>query len=195
MAHPIFDFLAQRSSTPISAISGPAPEGEELAVLLKVAARVPDHGRLTPWRFILYRGDARLKVGEYLAQRAEEIEGPMPEGRKEKELTRFSRAPLVVGVVSSPVAHERIPEWEQFLSAGAVAMNLCTAANALGYASNWITNWYSDDASARAFLGLAPNERVAGFVHIGTAANKMPERPRADMDKIVTEYSGPWTQA
>ncbi|ABS14868.1 MULTISPECIES: nitroreductase family protein [Brucella/Ochrobactrum group] len=195
MAHPIFDFLAQRSSTPISAISGPAPEGEELAALLKVAARVPDHGRLTPWRFILYRGDARLKVGEYLAQRAEEIEGPMPEGRKEKELTRFSRAPLVVGVVSSPVAHERIPEWEQFLSAGAVAMNLCTAANALGYASNWITNWYSDDASARAFLGLAPNERVAGFVHIGTAANKMPERPRADMDKIVTEYSGPWTQA
>ncbi|WP_043062546.1 nitroreductase family protein [Brucella anthropi] len=195
MAHPIFDFLAQRSSTPISAISGPAPEGEELAVLLKVAARVPDHGRLTPWRFILYRGDARLKVGEYLAQRAEEIEGPMPEGRKEKELTRFSRAPLVIGVVSSPVAHERIPEWEQFLSAGAVAMNLCTAANALGYASNWITNWYSDDASARAFLGLAPNERVAGFVHIGTAANKMPERPRADMDKIVTEYSGPWTQA
>jgi len=195
VAHPIFDFLAQRSSTPISAISGPAPEGEELAALLKVAARVPDHGRLTPWRFILYRGDARLKVGEYLAQRAEEIEGPMPEGRKEKELTRFSRAPLVVGVVSSPVAHERIPEWEQFLSAGAVAMNLCTAANALGYASNWITNWYSDDASARAFLGLAPNERVAGFVHIGTAANKMPERPRADMDKIVTEYSGPWTQA
>jgi len=195
VAHPIFDFLAQRSSTTISAISGPAPEGEELAALLKVAARVPDHGRLTPWRFILYRGDARLKVGEYLAQRAEEIEGPMPEGRKEKELTRFSRAPLVVGVVSSPVAHERIPEWEQFLSAGAVAMNLCTAANALGYASNWITNWYSDDASARAFLGLAPNERVAGFVHIGTAANKMPERPRADMDKIVTEYSGPWTQA
>jgi len=195
VAHPVFDFLAQRSSTPISVISEPAPEGEELAALLKVAARVPDHGRLTPWRFILYRGDARLKVGEYLAQRAEEIEGPMPEGRKEKELTRFSRAPLVVGVVSSPVAHERIPEWEQFLSAGAVAMNLCTAASALGYASNWITNWYSDDAPARAFLGLAPNERVAGFVHIGTAANKMPERPRADMDKIVTEYSGPWTQA
>ena len=195
MAHPVFDFLAQRSSTPISAISGPAPEGEELAALLKVAARVPDHGRLTPWRFILSRGDARLKVGEYLAQRAEEIEGPMPEGRKEKELTRFSRAPLVVGVVSSPVAHERIPEWEQFLSAGAVAMNLCTAASALGYASNWITNWYSDDAPARAFLGLAPNERVAGFVHIGTAANKMPERPRADMDKIVSEYSGPWEQA
>lgn len=192
MAHPVFDFLAQRSSTPISAIGAPAPEGEELAELLKVAARVPDHGRLTPWRFILYRGDARKRVGELLVKRAEEREGPLPEGRKEQELTRFSRAPLVIGIISSPVGHERIPEWEQFLSAGAVSMNLCIAANALGYATNWITNWYSDDAPSRAFLGLAPNERVAGFVHIGTAENKMPERPRADMDRIVSDYSGPW---
>jgi len=192
VAHPVFDFLAQRSSTPISAIGAPAPEGKELAELLKVAARVPDHGRLTPWRFILYRGDARKRVGELLVKRAEEREGPLPEGRKEQELTRFSRAPLVIGIISSPVGHERIPEWEQFLSAGAVAMNLCIAANALGYATNWITNWYSNDAPSRAFLGLAPNERVAGFVHIGTAENKMPERPRADMDKIVSDYSGPW---
>lgn len=192
MAHPVFDFLASRSSTPISAISEPAPNGDELAELLKVAARVPDHGRLTPWRFILYRGDARKRVGELLVKRAEEREVSLPDGRKEQELTRFARAPLVVGIVSSPVAHERIPEWEQFLSAGAVAMNLCTAANALGYATNWITNWYSDDADARAFLGLAPHERVAGFVHIGTAENKMPERPRADMTAIVSDYSGPW---
>jgi len=194
VAHPVFDFLAQRSSTPISAIGAPAPEGEELAELLKVAARVPDHGRLTPWRFILYRGDARKRVGEFLAKRAEEREGPLPESRKEQELNRFSRAPLVIGIVSSPVAHERIPQWEQFLSAGAVATNLCIAANALGYATNWITNWYSDDAPSRAYLGLAPNERVAGFVHIGTAENKMPERPRADMDKIVSDYSGPWAE-
>ncbi|MBC2886636.1 nitroreductase [Ochrobactrum sp. CM-21-5] len=192
MTHPVFDFLAQRSSTPISAICEPAPEGEELASLLKVAARVPDHGRLTPWRFIVYRGESRKKVGEFLAKRAEEREGPLPESRKEQELARFSRAPLVIGVVSSPVPHERIPEWEQFLSSGAVAMNLCIAANALGYATNWITNWYSDDAPSRAALGLAPHERIAGFVHIGTAENKMPERPRADMDKIVSDYSGPW---
>ncbi len=194
VSHLVFDFLAQRSSTPISAISEPAPEGEELAKLLKVAARVPDHGRLTPWRFILYRGDTRKRVGEYLAKRAEEREGPLSDAQKSKELTRFSRAPLVVGVVSSPVAHERIPEWEQFLSAGAVAMNLCIAANAIGYATNWITNWYADDALSRTFLGLGPHERVAGFVHIGTAQNKMPERPRADMEKIVSDYSGPWKE-
>lgn len=192
MKHPVFEFLAERSSTPISAISEPAPEGDELAGLLKVAARVPDHGRLTPWRFILYRGDKRHEVGEYLAKRAEEREGPLPESRKEQERARFARAPLVIGVISSPVAHERIPQWEQFLSAGAVAMNLCIGANALGYATNWITNWYSDDAQARAFLGLASHERVAGFVHIGTAANKMPERPRADMEQIVSDYDGPW---
>ncbi len=190
MAHPVFDFLARRSSTPISAIGEPAPEGGELAELLKVAARVPDHGRLTPWRFILYRGAARQRIGEFLARRAEELEGPLPAGRREKEMTRFSRAPLVVGVIFSP-AEGHIPEWEQFLSAGAVAMNLCVAANALGYATNWISNWYSDDPVSRAFLGLAPQERVAGFVHIGTCATKMPERPRADMEKIVTEYSGP----
>ncbi|WP_343314798.1 nitroreductase [Brucella sp. BE17] len=192
MTHPVFDFLAKRSSTPITAIKEPAPQGEELAALLKVAARVPDHGRLTPWRFILYRGDARNRVGEFLAKRAEEREGPLPDGRKEQERNRFSRAPLVIGIVSSPVAHERIPEWEQFLSAGAVAMNLCIAANALGYATNWITNWYSDDAQSRACLGLAPHERIAGFVHIGSAENTMPERPRAEMDKIVSDYSGPW---
>ncbi|MUJ32333.1 nitroreductase family protein [Brucella abortus] len=194
MSHPVFDFLAQRSSTPISAICEPAPEGGELAALLKVAARVPDHGRLTPWRFILYRGDTRRQVGEYLVKRAEEREGPLSDAQKDKEATRFSRAPLVVGVIFSPVAHERIPEWEQFLSAGAVAMNLCIAANALGYATNWISNWYAEDAPARAFLGLAPHERVAGFVHIGTAENKMPERPRADMEKIVSDYSGPWVE-
>ncbi len=192
MAHPVFDFLAQRSSTPISAITAPAPEGEELDALLTVAARVPDHGRLTPWRFILYRGEARRRIGDYLAVRAAEREGPLPEARIEQERARFARAPLVVGVVSSPVEHERIPEWEQFLSAGAAAMNLCTAANALGYATNWITNWYSDDAPARAFLGLAPHERVAGFVHIGTCPTKVPERPRAEMQRIVSDYAGPW---
>ncbi|MBV2144517.1 nitroreductase [Falsochrobactrum sp. TDYN1] len=192
MTYPVFQFLAQRSSTPISAITEPAPEGDELAELLKVAARVPDHGRLTPWRFILYRGEIRHQVGDYLASRAQEREGPLPESRVNQERARFARAPLVIGVISAPVAHERIPQWEQFLSAGAVALNLCVAANALGYATNWITNWYSDDAPARAFLGLAPDERVAGFVHIGTAGNKMPERPRADMDQIVSYYDGPW---
>ena len=193
MSQQVFDFLAHRSSTPIAALKEPAPEGDELRAILQVAARVPDHGKLVPWRFIIYRGQARYDIGEFLAQRAEALEGPMPEARKDKERERFTRAPLVIGVVFSPVdTPKNIPEWEQFLSAGAATMNLCLAANALGYGSNWISNWYADDAEARAFLGLAPQERVAGFVHIGTASIERNERPRPALDDVVSDYAGPY---
>lgn len=194
MTSPVLDFLLQRSSTPISAIGEPGPSDDDIRTMLRAATRVPDHGRLTPWRFILYRGAARDEVGQYLAALAEEREGPLPEARREQELKRFARAPVVIGVISSPVAHERIPEWEQFLSAAAAAMNLCLAANALGYATNWITNWYSSDEKGRMLLGLAPHERVAGFVHIGTSAMWVPERPRAELSEIVSEYAGPWRE-
>ena len=96
--------------------------------------------------------------------------GRLPEGRRNQELTRFSRAPLVIGVISSPKENPKIPQWEMFLSGGAAAMNLVIAANALGYGTNWITNWYSDVEEGRALLGLAPHERVVGFVHIGSYA-------------------------
>lgn len=188
------DFLLQRSSTPISAIGQPGPNDADIETMIRAATRVPDHGRLTPWRFIIYRNAAREEVGRYLADLAEEREGPLPEARREQELKRFARAPIVIGVISSPVAHERIPEWEQFLSAGAAAMNLCIAANALGYATNWITNWYSSDEKGRMLLGLAPHERVAGFVHIGSCDMKVPERPRAELSEIVSEYAGPWRE-
>ena len=136
--------------------------------MLTAASRVPDHGRLAPWRFILYRGEAREKIGERLLELAEKREGPLPEGRRNQELARFSRAPLVIGVVSSPKENPKIPQWEMFLSGGMAAMNLMLAANALGYGTNMITNWYSDAEEGRALLGLAPHERVVGFVHIGT---------------------------
>ncbi len=95
-------------------------------------------------------------------------------------------------MIFSPVASEKIPQWEQLLSSGAAAMNLCLAANALGYATNWITNWYADDEQARALLGLAPHERVTGFIHIGTSTLKAPDRPRPDLDAIVSDYKGPY---
>ena len=95
-------------------------------------------------------------------------------------------------MVSSPKDNPKIPQWEMFLSAGAAAMNLVLAANALGYGTNWITNWYSDVAEGRALLGLAPHERVAGFVHIGTYAGVAPERPRPEVDTLYSDYAGPW---
>ncbi len=191
----MIDFIMSRKSVPISQIGLPAPSDAEIETMIQAAIRVPDHGRLTPWRFILYRGDNRNRAGAVLADLAERQEGPLPDQRREKELQRFARAPIVIGVVCSPKPHDTIPEWEQFLSAGAAAMNLVMAANALGFATNWITNWYASDAEGRRLLGLAPDERVAGFVHIGTFAGTVPERPRPEPAELLSEYNGPWEES
>jgi len=192
MASPIIDFLLTRNSPPIQELHDPAPGDAEIATILTAASRVPDHGRLEPWRFILYRGDARVEIGRKLAALAEQREGPLPEGRRNQELTRFSRAPLVIGIVSVPKDHPKIPQWEMFLSGGMAAMNLMIAANALGYGTNMITNWYSDLPEGRAILGLAPQERVIGFVHIGTFSGNPVERPRPDVKALYADYTGPW---
>ena len=192
LSRSVLDFLLSRRSAPIDDMTGPGPSDDEIATMLKVATRVPDHGRLAPWRFILYRGDSQVRVGELLAELAEKREGPLPELRLEKERTRFSRAPLVIGVVSVPQDNPKIPQWEMLLSGGAAAMNLLIAANALGYGANWITNWYSDDPEGRRILGLAPDERVVGFVHIGTFTGEAFERPRPDVSTLYSDYAGPW---
>ncbi|MHB2264951.1 nitroreductase family protein [Aliihoeflea sp. PC F10.4] len=191
MTSPTIEFLLNRKSAPIAELSGPGPSEEEIGTLLTIAARVPDHGRLAPWRFILYRGDARVDVGKRLASLAEKREGPLTDARREQELTRFSRAPLVVGIVHVPRDNPKIPQWEMFLSGGAAAMNLLIAANAMDYGANWITNWYSDVDEGRAILGLEPDERVIGFVHIGNFDGDAFERPRPDLAAIVSDYSGP----
>lgn len=160
--------------------------------MLRVATRVPDHGMLAPWRFILYRGEARERVGRMLANLAETREGPLDEARRNQELTRFSRAPLVIGVIFTPKESTKIPEWEMFLSAGMAAMNLIHAAGALGYHATMITNWYSDIEEGRRILGLAPQERVVGFVHIGRHPGGTPDRPRPDIAGLVNDYAGPW---
>lgn len=192
MASSIIDFMLSRISPPIPELKGPAPTDAEIDTMIRVASRVPDHGRLEPWRFIIYRGEARERVGALLADLAERKEGPLSEGRRNQEMARFSRAPLVIGIVSSPKAHPKIPEWEMFLSGGAAAMNLVHAANALGYSTNWISNWYADDAEGRRLLGLAPHERVIGFVHIGRFDGAVPDRPRPEPSAVAADYAGPW---
>lgn len=184
--------MLARKSAPIQELAGPGPGDDDIATMLRVASRVPDHGRLVPFRFILYRGDSRVAIGERLAALAVQREGDLPPARIEQERTRFSRAPLVVGVVFVPKANPKIPQWEMFLSAGMAAMNLIIAAGALGYGANLITNWYSDTEEGRAILGLAPEERVVGFVHIGNHSSAIAERPRPDPATLVTDYAGPW---
>ena len=192
MKSPIIDFMQKRNSAPIPELREPAPNDAEIETMIRIATRVPDHGRLAPWRFILYRGKAREEIGEKLAELAEKREGPLTEARHNQELTRFSRAPLVIGVISNPKENPKIPQWEMFLSGGAAAMSLVLAASALGYGTNWITNWYSDVEEGRRILGLAPHERVVGFIHIGSYEGPAPERPRPDPSALYADYSGPW---
>lgn len=185
------NFLENRKSVPSSAFRAPGPDPDQLARIISIATRVPDHGRLEPWRFIIYRLEQGAAIGEALAARALEINPDIHSQDLEREKTRFAKAPLTIGVISKAKAHPKIPEWEQFLSGGAAAMNICYAAEALGFGVNWVTGWYSDDAKARHILGLEEAERVVGFVQIGSFDNKVPDRPRPDIDTLISEYSGP----
>ncbi len=182
------ELLTTRRSVKPQELTGPAPSGAEIDTILTVASRVPDHGKLTPWRFIVFSGDGRLAAGEAIAAvfRADHPEARLE--HVEMERTRLARAPLVIAVVSRAGPHVKIPEWEQVLSAGAAAMSLVFAAHALGYAANWITEWYAYDRRVLEALGLAAHEKIAGFVHIGRPAQPPVDRPRPPLDAIVTRY-------
>jgi nitroreductase len=183
------DLLKTRRSVKPAELTAPGPTAAQLDQLLTVAARVPDHGKLTPWRFILFEGAARETAGEAIAGVFKADNPDADEARLMIERTRLSRAPLVVAVVSRAAAHVKIPEWEQVLSAGAAAMNLVVAAHALGFAANWITEWYAYDRRVLEKLGLAPHERIAGFVHIGTPVAPPQDRDRPPLDTIVSRFS------
>lgn len=184
------DFLLRRRSHPSVTMTAPGPSETELTDILTAAARVPDHGKLAPWRFVIYRAEQGERIGAKLLEIAEAKEGaPLEDARRQQELTRFTRGPLVVGVVCRAAPHPKIPVWEQELSAGAVCMNLVSAATASGYAVQWISEWYAFDADASRFLGAQDGERFAGFIHIGTPTQAPFERPRPDLTQICTDWS------
>jgi nitroreductase len=170
-------------------MTGPGPTPEDLETILTVASRVPDHGKLAPWRFIVFEGAARERAGRIALMIRLEDKPDLDDKGKAEELGRFSRAPLVVAVVSRAAPHVKIPEWEQVLSAGAVCMTMIVAARALGFAAAWLTEWPAYDARFRAAIGLAEHERVAGFVHIGRAA-PLEDRARPRLAEIVTTFPG-----
>src|SRR5438874_11546764 len=177
----------RRSIKPVE-LAGPAPSAAELETLLTIASRVPDHGKLVPWRFIIFEGQAREAAGEAIAAA---FCTKYPQAKPEHvaaERSRLARAPLVIAVVSRAAPHVKIPEWEQVLSAGAAAMNLVLAAHALGYAANWITEWYAYDRRVLDALGIGPAEKIAGFVHIGRPAKPPEDRPRPPLQEIVTRF-------
>ena len=191
MTTPLLDALLTRRSSSVSGglLGAPGPSPEQLTQILTAAARVPDHKKLAPWRFIVFEGEARAKFGAQLATilQAEDANPPSP-ARLELEAGRFLRAPLVVAVISRVTPVPAAPEWEQVLSAGAACQTLCLAANALGFGTNWITEWYGYSAGVKKVLGLAQNERVAGFIYIGTASAKLPDRDRPKLEEIVSRW-------
>ncbi|HMA70482.1 MAG TPA: nitroreductase [Xanthobacteraceae bacterium] len=186
-SHPI-DLLRRRRSLKPIELAGPGPSPADLDALLTIASRVPDHGKLTPWRFIVFEGEARLKAGEAIAAA---FLAKYPDSKPEHvdfERGRLARAPLVIAVVSRAAPHVKIPDWEQVLSAGAAAMSLVIAAHALGFGATWITEWYAYDRSVLNALGLASHEKIAGFVHIGRPTHAPEDRPRPALADIVTRF-------
>lgn len=179
------ELLAQRRSSTPQTLAAPAPEGDELKALLRLAARVPDHGKLFPWRFILLRGPAKAE----LAARYEELARHRPDPEKAAGVLFKLKTPPLAVVVVSKVTDGPIPAWEQLLSAGAACQTLVIGATAMGYGANWITDWYSYDPKATALLGLADNERVAGVILIGTPTEAPLERVRPEVDDITTEWA------
>jgi nitroreductase len=182
----LIDYLRERHSTPVAQIKGPGPEEAELEEILTSAVRVPDHGKIAPWRLVVYRGDVCKSLGETFLTLALEQNPDMTEAARDAELARFTRAPVVVGVISTAAQHAKIPEWEQVLSSGAVCLNMLMACEARGYVANWRTEWVAYDAKALAALGIGEGERVAGFIHIGSSDFPTPDRPRPQLSDILT---------
>ena len=183
--------LAHRRSTPIAMLSGPGPDTDSIMDLLRIAARVPDHRKLCPWRFIVITArEHGAALGERLLQvRKSELGNEMSEADVTSTLNLFQRAPVCIAVVSSPNVTHKTPVWEQELSAGAACQNLLLAANAMGWAGAWLTEWCAFSKGAADVFGLNEQERVAGFIHLGTAKQDPPERPRPDLNQHVTTWS------
>ena len=182
--------LKLRRSVPPQFLSAPGPDDAQLREILTVAARVPDHGKLAPWRFIVFSGAAKEKAAEIVAGVFKERNPEADEEKVAFERKRRLHAPVVIAVVSRARKHEKIPEWEQELSAGAVCMNMLIAAEALGFNGSWLTNWFAFDRKVLDAFGLAPDERIAGFVHLGKADGRPADRERPDLAAIVSRFAG-----
>ena len=184
-----FDLLQQRRSVPSRQLGEPAPDEATLNALLTAAIRVPDHGKLVPFRLILLRGEAKLQFGERLAEIGKRNNPEMAGSKLEKERRRYSFAPLVIAVIARIQASSKVPEIEQKLCAGNVAHNLLLGAYALGYGAQWLTGWAAYDREAAAVLGLAAHEHVVGFIHIGTPQIEVPDRDRPALDDVLETWT------
>ena len=185
----VIKHLTTRRSVSAKRLTEPYPSDEEIKQILEIGCRTPDHGKMAPYYFITFKGDTRSKIGKHL-RTAYEAENPdTPVAKLDLEAQRFERAPLIIAVVSR-IREGKHPQWEQILTAGAVCMNICHASHALGYAANWLTEWYAYNDVFRKALGLENGrDNIAGFIYIGTPSEEPEDRDRPDLDEISIEWS------
>ena len=189
-ASPLFDALVRRRSVPARLLTTPAPSGAERDALLAFALRVPDHGRLQPWRLITIEGAALTIFAARLTERLTEREPDVNPARLDKERARYAHGALVVAVVARvDPGHARIPAQEQLLSAGCVAYNLLLGAQALGYGAQWLTGWAAYDPAVAALLGLGTGESLVGFVHVGSITDEPAPAPRAEPSAHISAWT------
>jgi nitroreductase len=186
----VLSFLRTRKSASAKAMGPPGPSAAELDQILDIAVRVPDHGKLAPWRFILFEGEARARIGQRFRRRWHELHPDHGDEALAFHEGLFTRAPAVLGVVSRAAPHPKIPEGEQTLSAAAVCMNVLLAATALGFGAQWQTEWPAYDREIASVMGLSDHERIAGFIYLGTPTLPFEERPRPDPAALLTRWSG-----
>jgi nitroreductase len=186
----VLSFLRSRKSGSAKAMGPPGPTPAQLAQILEIAVRVPDHGKLTPWRFILFEGEAREKFGDALKKRWKELHPDHGDESLAFHQGLFTRAPIVIAVVSRAAPHPKIPEWEQKLSAALVCYNILLAAAALGFGAQWQTDWPAYDSEMGKIIGLTLPERIAGFLYLGAPTAPFEERPRPDPMTLLTRWSG-----
>jgi nitroreductase len=182
------ELLKIRRSVKPREMTAPGPSPAELETILTIGTRVPDHGKLAPWRFVVFEGDARVRAGEVIAKVFARKNPAAAAAAIEVEKNRLTDAPLVIGVVSFTRPHPKVPAWEQQLSAGASAMNIVTAATALGYGACWLTGWFAFDRDVLEEFGLKADEMLAGFIHIGTPSKPNEDRPRPALSDVVTRF-------
>lgn len=185
------DFLLKRRSVVVKDMNEPGPSEKELEKIMRAGMRVPDHGRLTPWRFIMIRGEARQELGKILVNAIQKEEPNCSEERIELEKDRFVRAPSIIAIISRTDPDHIIPEWEQILSSGAACQNMLTAALSMGFAAQWLTEWYAYNEDVKFSLGLERGDRIAGFLYLGTLGEPPTDRKRPDYHTIVSEWTSP----
>ncbi len=183
--------LLTRRSSDAKKLTGPAPEGDALEQILTAATRVPDHGKLAPWKLVLLHEAGQKKLGSFCA---EMFLKQYPDAAEDKKLVafesdRFARAPLVIAVLSTPKESVKVPVWEQEMSAGAVCMNLLHACYALGYGAKWLSEWPAFRDEVVQELGGRQGDKIAGFIYIGTKSEELDDRERPKLKDVVVEYA------